>query len=261
MWMYTVALKNTSAAWIQFDNIEKTAQGNVARLEMCDYPPRLEPDAELRNSYAESLVQPRGTDLRPITVMLRYFGVDALGKSLSVNVPVTLSPGAGKRLPGAPREALPPVRSLESLEVLAGRWIGHVSIDKFDIPMVLNVEASGLFEAAYGTPEYNRFSGFLSSREGRIFFAPGRCGALSSGLLTLHEGGAKRILAGAVHAHYSISELPASFLSLLTQPRTGTLRLEYAPVAQSAPVPGTFVTRGTPTAGNNSSGWLSMLHG
>lgn len=204
-WSYTILLREKAGMAIQFERIERGAQGHtletssVARIP---FSRRLEPRAELRYSAVDSwgwvsyaATQFGGTAaLGSLTIERRFIGRDSRGQEIVVPVRVELHRGFGRRSrqPSSQDQPLPPTRHLQAGELtsLAGRWEGYYQEVGFQVPVAAVIGNDGSVEIAENDPVTNRFRASVSIRDGRVWYS-GR----ETGEYVLHQDGARQVLA------------------------------------------------------------------
>jgi hypothetical protein len=205
-WYYTIVLKEVAGRAVDFKTIERSMHGqlSVETAETFPFTRHLAPksdqrlsvwDGVRRNAFAPGTFG--GVGQEPVRVLRRFRGRDESGTPVTVDVQVQLHAGVGSKAPVPAAIELPPATTLDPGDVrsLAGIWRGYYRDDSpFAVPLQLTVAEDGTFEGTIDEPVTSRFRGKLAIRDGRVAYARGA----DTGTLTLHRGGADRVLDGTI---------------------------------------------------------------
>lgn len=208
-WSYTIVLKNTGGAPIQFERIDRGARIRayeiVGGLETVDFNQRLEANREFRYHTTSdwgwlqaSGRQFGGVDaVGGLTIENRFVGKDSAGQAIVVPVRVAMdrSFGRASRQPPRPEPPTPPAKPLQAQDLasLAGRWAGYYRSATFAVPLEALVRADGSVEFEENDPVTNTFRRQLTVRNGKLTYT-GR----DSGELAYHENAERRMLVGQI---------------------------------------------------------------
>ncbi len=207
-WDYSIVLKETRGTAILFEKRETVMLGqNVnSAPHVVPYRERLGPNSQIKLQTFSTFTFTASVQSgfggipldRVLTMVIRFSGKDDNGRPISFDVRVPLDRGTGRRLIApavAPGPASLPRVPVSTVGALTGEWSGHYrNPDGYDLPLKLTIKDDGSFQAIEGDPARNRYSGTISVRDGQVLWSQ----RTSSGPLTLHEEGGKRILAGRV---------------------------------------------------------------
>ncbi len=196
-WDFLLVLRETKGRAIQFESRESLMLGATKSAPRAvPYRERLAPNAELKLPLASTIQSSSGLPAaKSVTVRWVFTGKDDAGQPVSFEVRLPLDRGTGRRLPAPPvapgPSALPRI-PVTTTTLVVGEWQGHYrTSDGYDLPLRL-VLGEGSFEAWEADPVRRRFRGRLGVQDGQLTWSTSN----STGTLTLHDDGGKRVLAG-----------------------------------------------------------------